>query len=235
MTLVDACYNTRSFCVSDLNFEHTYFMDFLKKVWNFILKVRDWFLVCLGILLILFVIYFFIRLPHNLGVLNTRKQVEKIHNIKLTLDDVAGKNLPPDPSADADKTVQGIDANSNGIRDDVELAIFKEYPNFAKTRAVLLQYALALQMEFIQPMVNKDIVVAVISEQSRAYDCIGDTEIKKSTEKYSDNTDNFINFIKSRQFNTQDRKNSRNNFLEFLGSYSELGQKCDIDLSSLAD
>ena len=65
-----------------------------------------------------------------------------------------GKNLPSDPGALADATVQGVDANQNGIRDDVELAVFKEYPNSAKTRAVLLQYALALQMEVIQPMVN---------------------------------------------------------------------------------
>ena len=60
----------------------------------------------------------------------TAEQVAKIHATKLTLDDVFGKNLPPEPSAEADKTVQGIDANENGIRDDVELAIFKEYPNF---------------------------------------------------------------------------------------------------------
>jgi hypothetical protein len=65
----------------------------------------------------------------------TDEQVARIHATKLTLDDVMGKNLPPDPGAEADKTIQGIDANHNGIRDDVELAIFKEYPNSAKTRA----------------------------------------------------------------------------------------------------
>ena len=42
----------------------------------------------------------------------------------------------------------------------MELAIFKEYPNSAKTRAVLLQYALALQMEAVQPIVNKETVIA---------------------------------------------------------------------------
>ena len=67
---------------------------------------------------------------------NTEKQVARIHATKLMLDDVMGKNLPPDPGAEADKTVQGVDANRNGIRDDVELAIFKEYPNSPKTRTV---------------------------------------------------------------------------------------------------
>ena len=67
-------------------------------------------------------------------------QVERIHNARITMDDVMGKYLPPDPGADGDKTIEGVDANKNGIRDDVELAIFNKYPNSAKTRAVLLQY-----------------------------------------------------------------------------------------------
>ena len=93
--------------------------------------------------------------------IKTNAEVEKIHNTKLTLDDVLGKILPPDPGVNADKTIAGIDANNNGISDDVELAIFKAYPNSAKTRAVLLQYALALQLEMIQPIVNTATVTAV--------------------------------------------------------------------------
>ena len=72
----------------------------------------------------------------------TNEQVARIHATRLSLDDVLGKNLPPAPS-NPDSSIAGVDANRNGIRDDVELAIFKEYPNSAKTRAVLLQYALA--------------------------------------------------------------------------------------------
>ena len=82
------------------------------------------------------------RIPHAIEQQKTDAAAAKIHSTKLTLEDVMGKNLPPDPGPDADKTVQGVDANKNGIRDDVELAIFKEYPKSAKTRAVLLQYAL---------------------------------------------------------------------------------------------
>ena len=39
---------------------------------------------------------------------------------------------------DYDATIAGVDANENGIRDDVELAIFKEYPNFPYLQAVKL-------------------------------------------------------------------------------------------------
>ncbi|MDO8451794.1 MAG: hypothetical protein Q7S76_02900 [bacterium] len=83
----------------------------------------------------------------------TDEQVAKIHATKLALDDVMGENLPPVPS-NPDATIAGVDANQNGIRDDVELAIFKEYPDSAKTRAVLLQYALVLQMQMTLPLVN---------------------------------------------------------------------------------
>jgi hypothetical protein len=170
----------------------------------------------------------------------TAAVVAKIHATKLTLDDVNGKNLPPDPGAEADKTVQGIDANSNGIRDDVELAIFKSYPDSAKTRAVLLQYALALQMEVTQPIINKETVTEVITEQSRADTCVSDTLVpRKSPESsrlYSDieKIDLFINFVKNKQLNTDNRKKARIEFIQALGSYSESTNKaCDVDILKL--
>src|SRR3989344_4972301 len=137
-------------------------MNFLKKVG----KVAVWFFI---VIFVAFVILVIVRMFHFANLKKTAAMVEKIHATKLSLDDVMGKNLPPDPGAEADKTVAGIDANQNGIRDDVELAIFKEYPNSAKTRAVLLQYALALQMEVVQPIINKDIVGEVANKQDRAF------------------------------------------------------------------
>ena len=108
------------------------------------LKIFFMFLAAVAAIYVILVI---IRMFHFYNLDKTNEQVAKIHNTKLTMDDVLGKNLPQDPGAEVDKTIAGIDTNKNGIRDDVELAIFKEYPNSAKTRAVLLQYALALQME----------------------------------------------------------------------------------------
>src|SRR3989339_207709 len=137
-----------------------------------IFKVLKWaFLVLVG----LFIILVIVRVVHFFNLDKTNAQVAKIHATKLALGDVMGENLPPDPGADADKTIEGIDANQNGIRDDVELAVFKEYPNSAKTRAVLLQYALALQMEVVQPIVNMETVTEVITELSRADTCLADT------------------------------------------------------------
>ena len=114
------------------------------------------------------------RIPHVIEKEKTDAVVAQIHATKLTMDDVMGTNLPPDPGALADATIAGVDANTNGIRDDVELAIFRDYATSSKTRAVLLQYALALQMEFTQPIVNTETVIAVAQETGRAHMCVGE-------------------------------------------------------------
>lgn len=215
-------------------------MEKIKKILaHKIFKILKWaFLILVGLFLILVVV----RWIYLDNQEKTDAQVIKIHNTKLTLDDVMGKNLPPDPGALADATVQGIDANQNGIRDDVELAVFKEYPNSAKTRAVLLQYALALQMEVIQPMVNTKMVTEIVTEEGRADTCVSDTLVpRKSPESdrnYNDieKIDVFINFIKDKQINTNTRKETRNNFLKNLRSYGEsTNEICDIDYVKLLD
>ncbi|MFA5841348.1 MAG: hypothetical protein WC835_00025 [Candidatus Paceibacterota bacterium] len=186
-----------------------------------------------GGIVIIYVALVIARVPNSLDKIRTAEQVAKIHATKLTLDDVLGKNLPPDPGAEAGKTIAGIDANKNGIRDDVELAIFKEYPNSAKTRAVLLQYALALQMEAIQPIVNKDTVTEVIREESRAFVCIGDIVSREDLKKFDEQTDLLTKFVKERQLNTQERKEFRTAFYEKVGSYASLERLCDLDYSTL--
>ena len=73
-----------------------------------------------------------------------------------------GEHLPPPPDpAQVDATIEGVDANANGIRDDVELAIFERYPDSLKIRAAELQYAMALQM-YLTEVFNSETLVAVI-------------------------------------------------------------------------
>lgn len=201
-------------------------------------KVFKIFLWAFLILIIIYLVIVGFRVAHFFNLDKTNAQVEKIHNTKLTLDDVMGKNLPPNPGVEADKTVQGIDVNKNGIRDDVELAVFKEYPNSAKTRAVLLQYALALQMEVMQPFVNTEVVIAVTQEGDRAYQCIGkilirDDNNEKIMNKYFEEADALTNFVENKQLNTNERKKAQKDFLKKIGSYNSLDHYCDIDYSKL--
>lgn len=164
----------------------------------------------------------------------TDAQVAKIHATKLTLDDVIGKNLPPDPGTLADQTIAGIDANHNNIRDDVELAIFKQYPNSAKTRAVLLQYALALQMEVTQTMVNMGTVTAVAEDGGRAYACVGKITSRDDMKKYSEIVDARRGFVEGKQLNTEARKKAQHDFYQGnLGSFTLPHESCDLDISKL--
>jgi hypothetical protein len=199
----------------------------IKKVWNILWK---------GLMGIL-VIFVAITLLRVLYVSkNTPEQVAKIHATKLTMDDVMGVNLPSDPGAEADKTVAGIDANKNGIRDDVELAIFKEYPNSAKTRAVLLQYALVLQMQMTLPIVNKETATASVEDnESRAEVCLWALSSRSDLDKFSADLEKYRNFIEKLQVNTEKRKNYVHDFYKYVGSYSMSNKGCDIDVSILSN
>ena len=193
-------------------------------------KIFKWGGIILLIAYIALVIYrgFVLRAEEK-----TNEQVVRIHATKLTLDDVLGKNLPPVPS-NPDSSIPGFDANKNGIRDDVELAIFAEYPNSARTRAVLLQYALALQMEVTQELVNTGTVIAVAQEESRAFVCIGDV-VPRTSSQFDEETDKLTNFVKEKQLNTEERKETRTKFYEKINSYASLERKCDIELSTLSN
>lgn len=193
------------------------------------------------VLLGTFILLVLARMPFVYNKQRTDEQVAKIHATKLTLDDVMGKNLPPDPGLEADKTIEGIDANKNGIRDDVELAIFKEYPDSAKTRAVLLQYALALQMEMTQPIVNTGTVDAVADYGSRSSMCIADTLVPRETMESArsdadmEKINSYVTFVESRQLDTEAREKAQHDFYQGnLKGYDKTNKPaCDIDTSIL--
>lgn len=105
--------------------------------------------------------------------------------------------------------------------------MFKEYPNSAKTRAVLLQYALVLQIETKQPNINKDLATAVAEKESQSYDCIG--KIVPRSNDDLQKIEIYRNFIKNKQLNTTERKNLKTNFDNKVGSF-ELQSGCDVNL-----
>ncbi|MDP3052532.1 MAG: hypothetical protein Q8N22_01085 [bacterium] len=189
----------------------------------------------LGIILLLFIGLVIYRIPAVIEKQKTEEAVLRIHAQKITLDDVMGIKLPPEPNQELnDSTIEGIDANQNGIRDDVELVIFKEYPDSAKTRAVLLQYAFALQMEATQKIVNKETVTEVVREQSRAHYCVGEITSRDDMKKFIEIGDKLHGFIENKQRNTPERKKARKDFVGNIGSYSESeNEVCDINLSVL--
>lgn len=201
-------------------------LGFIKKGHEFLLNV----IAATFVIYIAYVVYT-VTISPNLSSTKqkTDEQVAKIHATKLTLDDVMGKNLPPDPGEAANATIEGIDANQNGIRDDVELAIFKEYPNSARTRAAALQYAMALQIGLTQ-IFNSDTLVAMAQEKSRAYGCLFDSV--GGGRIIIQHTDSLEKII----LNTDARDNKLEEMYDkYMVSHGNVEGKpdCDIDPASL--
>ena len=171
----------------------------------------------------------------------TEKAVAAIHAKRLTLDTVMGKNLPPQPEqAVNDATIEGIDANENGIRDDVELAIFRNYPNSARIRAAQLQYAMALQTELTK-VFNTGTLIAAIQEEGRASLCIVATAPKvdlsqgeEEAKRIFSISDGRHNEVEKMVLNTEPRKVRRKEVLKYLSTYGDLsGENCDVTVSVL--
>ena len=193
----------------------------------------------LGVLVVLYAALVIYRIPAVMEKQRTTETVERIHAQKLTIENVNGEHLPPPPDpAQVDATVEGIDANMNGIRDDVELAIFKKYPNSAKVRAAELQYAMALQM-YLTEVFNSETWKAVAIRSGKGYGCVYDTgprvTLSESEERIQQAfavVDKRLNETENLVFNTPKRKQiyedvSRKFTTSFGGSD---GQDCDLQL-----
>ena len=160
----------------------------------------------------------------NYEGMRTKKAIERINSIKITLDDVMGHNLPPKPNqADSDRTIAGIDANNNLVRDDVELAIFEQYPNSAKTRAAMLQYAQAMQIELTE-VFNSDVYIATKIKEAYGSGCLVDNTDDTAIKRQLD-----LDIL-----DTDERRQKRVANAEYLKTYVvKARENCDIDVSLL--
>lgn len=163
------------------------------------------------------------RIPAVGEAQRTKVAIANIEARHITLNDVTGINLPPVPyQPENDATVAGIDKNGNGIRDDVERAIFANYPNDPKIRAAELQYAMTEQM-FLTDVFNTDTWKAVAEQDDRAFDCGHGVVTYQESLKVQDLV-----------FNTQMRKDAEAKAYTFTTSNGPTsGAACDIDLSTL--
>ena len=178
----------------------------------------------LAIVVAIFVALVVYRIPAVIEQERTAETVDRIYAQRLTPEHVDGKHLPPPPDpAQADATIEGVDANQNGIRDDVELAIFEKYPNSPYTRAAELQYAMALQL-YLTEVFNSETWRAAVEKTSRGYGCIYET----TNDRASINTrkrevEQLVN-------NTSAREEKYDSLDKYQSSFSvPSGQVCDIE------
>lgn len=193
------------------------------------------------VFVLLFVAGVIWRMPIVAEQDRSAKVAQEIRNSHITMADVDGSHLPPAPDpALVDATVEGIDANHNGIRDDVELAIFNKYPGTEnlKIRAAELQYARGKQF-FLENVFSSETLVAAINQDARGYSCIGQVITSPDTTATDDVWQQYDDQIKlwrtetaNLVTNTKERQSKLEQvFAKYMTSYGlEDGQVCDLDL-----
>ena len=183
--------------------------DFLRVVWRWV----RWPVYVLAVLAVVFITLLFWRIQVLADDEQTKADVARIHASKLVWGDINGE-LPPEPDPVANNTtLAGVDSNRNGIRDDVERAIYFKYKDSKRVAIAALQYAKELQMEFTEVR-NSETLIAVIQEEGRGFGCVYGNE----------------KIVKDLVFNTEERKQFREDIRrKYMVSYTLLnGEDCDI-------
>ena len=80
--------------------------------------------------------------------------------------------LPPDPGEAGKTTLEGIDSDKDGVRDDVQRYIAITYPKSAKTRAALTQAAKSLQMVVLDARGDQEVVAADVKTTVNMIACL---------------------------------------------------------------
>ncbi len=83
----------------------------------------------------------------------------------------ATMDLPPDPGKAGKATLEGIDSDGDGVRDDIQRYIALTYPDSARTRAALTQLAKVNQQAILNAD-NKPLSLDNGSAQDRAIECL---------------------------------------------------------------
>jgi hypothetical protein len=120
--------------------------------------------------------------------------------------------LPPDPGSEGRKTLEGIDSNNNGIRDDVEIAIYNyaPRPDQERYRAALIQWAKALQKKIKVSSSKLDILLEVQRESNRASECIKKVSPGNGVEE--------LRFLQKALHNTPQRSSASQRFNKRIGT-----------------
>lgn len=79
--------------------------------------------------------------------------------------------LPPDPGEEGMVTIEGIDSDGDGVRDDVQRWIVLSFPDQPEIRAGLRQFAIAQQRALLDAD-SEDLALTHRDEKDRARSCL---------------------------------------------------------------
>ncbi len=198
-----------------------------RTIWRY----AKWPAYILIALFVAFNIFALTRIPAVQEQQRTEHVVAEIHAQKLTMEDVDGKHLPPPPDPQlVDATVEGIDANQNGIRDDVELAIFQKYPDDIKVRAAMLRYAMTEQF-FLTKVFNTETWKAAAEEDGRASSCLALTYPRTNLQDFMRIVTSRTEEVENLVFNSSRRRTAEEGTYEFTTSFGDApGDSCDLEI-----
>jgi hypothetical protein len=129
-----------------------------------------------------------------------------------------GNGLPPDPGEAGMLTLEGIDSDQDGIRDDIQRYIALTYPDSQKTRAALRQFTLAFHTAILESP-DKESALNNVEDMHRAQECLWYIHSRDSIK--------MKNFLKAEYLNTMQRSIAYLNYNTKL-SGSVFGSK-DLD------
>ncbi len=143
--------------------------------------------------------------------------------------------LPPDPGPDGDATLEGVDVNDNGIRDDIERWIYLTYPESEKLRRALFQDYYPMQNMIIHGQQQyRDAVYDDMDALMRSGECLFYV--------YQNSPHKITAELKARIVNTDDRFYGYNESSRLLGGGSfggshpsEWKSSCTFDPDAMAD
>jgi hypothetical protein len=115
-------------------------------------------------------------------------------------------NLPPDPGEAGKATLEGIDSDNDGIRDDVQIAIYKyaPRPDQEEWRQMMFQMAKTFLLIIKLDLSDTEIMLATHKDYRRAHECY---KLRSMRSDYQD-----LDLIISAVRNTPERRKATNNF-----------------------
>jgi len=131
----------------------------------------------------------------------------------------SNNNLPADPGVAGKATLQGIDSDNDGVRDDVQIAIAERYPSEIDSQHVLRQQAVSLQDSIMAgDSGDQNNMVQVSQQIKRATKCLTSTMPDPAED---------AGFIETQVVNTKARSDA---YMRFNAAGS--GQFFGVDTSS---
>ncbi|MDH3391983.1 MAG: hypothetical protein OEL85_09330, partial [Desulfobulbaceae bacterium] len=134
-----------------------------------------------------------------------------------------GDGLPPDPGEAGKATLEGIDSDQDGIRDDIQRYIALTYPDSQKTRAALKQYTLAFQKATLESP-DEERALHNTEYMHRASECLWYI--------YSENSIKMSDTLLAEFLNTMDRSRAYLAYNSKLGGHTFGGKDFDEYKSS---